>query len=171
MRNTTIKQMTYAAILIALAILIPIQFSFLRVNIPPFTATLASHVPMFLSMLISPFVAVVVGIGSAIGFVVAGTPLFVVARAAMHIFVGLLGAYMIKKGVSYAKVIAVTAPIHGLLEAIAVMPFPGFNLKAILITVFIGTILHHAIDGTITYALVEAVSKATGKDFKEKLSA
>lgn len=67
--NNKIKQMVYAGLLTALAIVIPIQFGFLRIVIPPyFTATLAAHVPMMLSMLISPFVAAVVGIGSTIGF-------------------------------------------------------------------------------------------------------
>ena len=109
MRNNNIKQMTYAALLTAFAIIIPIQFGFLKVIVGPFTATLASHVPMFIAMLISPFVAVVVGIGSTLGFFVAGTPLFVVARASIHILVGLAGAVMIKNKVSYWKVMFATA--------------------------------------------------------------
>ena len=57
--NNKVKQMVYAGLLTALAIIIPIQFSFLKIFVPPaFTATLAAHVPMMLSMLISPFVAV-----------------------------------------------------------------------------------------------------------------
>ena len=56
--NIKVRQMVYAGLLIALAIIIPIQFGFLRIVIPPFTATLAAHVPMMLAMLISPFVAI-----------------------------------------------------------------------------------------------------------------
>ena len=67
--NNKIRQMVYAGLLTALAIIIPIQFGFLKIIIPPFTATLAAHVPMMLAMLISPAVAIVVGIGSTIGFV------------------------------------------------------------------------------------------------------
>jgi niacin transporter len=66
--NIKIRQMVYAGLLTAIAIIIPIQFGFLRIIIPPFTATLAAHVPMMLAMLISPPVAAVVGIGSTIGF-------------------------------------------------------------------------------------------------------
>ena len=56
-----IRKMVFAAVLTAIAIIIPVQFGFLKVIIGPFTATIASHVPMFLAMLISPSVAVVVG--------------------------------------------------------------------------------------------------------------
>ena len=76
--NNKVKQMVYAGLLTALAIIIPIQFSFLKIFVPPaFTATLAAHVPMMLSMLISPFVAVIVGIGSTLGFAITGLPMIV----------------------------------------------------------------------------------------------
>jgi niacin transporter len=38
-----IKKLTYAGILTALAIVIPLAFVFLKVHIGPFSATLASH--------------------------------------------------------------------------------------------------------------------------------
>ena len=96
--NNRIKEMVYAGLLTALAILIPIQFGFLKIFVPPaFTATIAAHVPMMLAMLISPFVAVVVGIGSTLGFLMSGMPAPVVARAATHIVVGYIGAKMIMK--------------------------------------------------------------------------
>lgn len=153
--NNKIKQMVYAGLLTALAIIIPIQFGFLRIVIPPyFTATLAAHVPMMLSMLISPFVAAVVGIGSTIGFLIAGTPAPVVARAATHIVVGYVGAMIIMKNKSYVKAIAITAPIHGILEALVTIPFVGFSVAvypALIVTV-VGAILHHSADSIIAYA-------------------
>lgn len=170
MRNNKIALLTYTSLLIALAIIIPISFGFMTINIPPFTATITAHVPMFLSMLISPFAAIAVGLGNALGFLLAGKPIWVVYRALMHVIVGVFGAVLIKRGVSYRNTVALTAPVHGVLEALAVMPFPQFNFKYILITVCVGTIIHHFIDGTISYVLVEAISKATGKDFKRKLS-
>lgn len=176
--NNKIKQMVYAGLLTALAIIIPIQFGFLRVVIPPFTATLASHVPMMLSMLISPVVAVVVGIGSTIGFLIAGTPAPVVARAAMHIIVGYIGARIIMKNQSYVKAAIITAPIHGLLEAAVVIPFFGLDIYKLLVVVAVGTILHHAVDSVISYAIVKAVAKARKKniynvfgDFKARQAA
>ena len=162
--NIKVRQMVYAGLLTALAIIIPIQFGFLRIIIPPFTATLAAHVPMMLAMLISPPVAVVVGIGSTIGFLISGMPATVVARAATHIIVGYVGARIIMKNQSYIKAVAITAPIHGILEALVVIPFIGFNLYQLLIVTAVGAILHHCVDSIIAYALVKAVAKARHKD-------
>ena len=162
--NNKIRQMVYAGLLTALAIIIPIQFGFLKIIIPPFTATLAAHVPMMLAMLISPVVAIVVGIGSTIGFVLSGTPAPVVARAATHIVVGYIGARIIMKNQSYIKAVAITAPIHGLLEMLVVIPFIGFNVYQLLIVTAIGTILHHCVDSVIAYSIVKAVAKARKKN-------
>ena len=162
--NIKIKQMVYAGLLTALAIIIPIQFGFLKVIIPPFTATLAAHVPMMLAMLISPVVAVVVGIGSTIGFIISGTPAPVVARAATHIIVGYIGAKIILSNQSYVKAAVITAPIHGLLEMLVVIPFIGFNVYQLLIVIAVGTILHHSVDSAIAYAIVKAVAKSRNKD-------
>lgn len=164
MRSKT-KQMVYAALLIAVAIIIPIQFSFLRIIIPPFTATLASHVPMFIAMLISPMVAIVVGIGSALGFLLSGTVDFVVVcRAATHILVGYVGAMMILKKKNYAIATAVTAPIHGIAEALVVIPFVGFNVFYLLVVVCVGTIIHHIVDSILSYVIIKGVSLASRKD-------
>lgn len=162
--NNKIKQMVYAGLLTALAIIIPVQFGFLKITIPPFTATLAAHVPMMLSMLISPAVAIVVGIGSTIGFLISGMPMPVVARAATHIIVGYIGAKMIIRDQNYIKAAAITAPIHGLLEMIVVIPFIGFNLYQLLIITAIGGILHHCVDSVIAYVLIKSVAKARQKD-------
>ena len=50
------REVIYGALLTALALLIPLAFGgYLGVFIPLFSATLASHVPLFLSMLVSPW--------------------------------------------------------------------------------------------------------------------
>ena len=162
--NNKIRQMVYAGLLIALSIIIPVEFGFLKIVIPPFSATLAAHVPMMLSMLISPGVAVVVGIGSVIGFVISGMPAPVIARAATHIVVGYIGARIIMKNQSYIKAVAITAPIHGLLEMLVVIPFIGFNVYQLLIVTAIGAILHHCVDSVIAYAVVKAVAKSRNKN-------
>jgi niacin transporter len=158
-----IKKLTYTGLLTGLAIMIPIYFGFLKIIIPPFTATLASHVPMFLSMFLGPVAAVTVGLGSAIGFLITATP-EVAARAFMHVFVGFMGAYLLKKGVSFRMVILMTAPIHGMLEAIAVIPF-GFTFHKVLLVVGVGTMLHHLADGIISFILVKALGKTGKSDF------
>jgi niacin transporter len=91
-------------------------------------------------------------------------PATVVARAATHIVVGYIGARIIMKNQSYIKAVAITAPIHGILEALVVIPFIGFNLYQLLIVTAVGAILHHCVDSIIAYALVKAVAKARHKD-------
>jgi niacin transporter len=145
------------AVLTALAIIIPIQFGFLKVIIPPFTATLASHVPMFLAMFISPTVALMVGIGSTLGFVLT-SPLYVAARAASHIVVGYAGAVMVKRGFSMFAAFAYTLPIHAALEAIAVIPF-GWTAYKVLVVTGVGTALHHTADAIIATAIIFALNR------------
>jgi len=160
-----IRKMVFAAVLTAIAIIIPTQFGFLKITIGPFTATIASHVPMFLAMLISPSVAIFVGLGSALGFFIT-TPLVVAARAAMHIVVGFVGALIINKDKDFKKAILFTAPIHGILEGLIVIPF-GFSAYQFVLVVVVGTIIHHLVDGAISYALANALAKARRKNLYE----
>ena len=157
-----IRKMMFAAVLIAISIIIPTQFGFLRIVIGPFTATIASHVPMFLAMLISPEVAIAVGVGSALGFFIT-SPLVIAARASMHVVVGYVGALIIKKDKNLKKAIAITAPIHGILEGLAVIPF-GFSVYQFIVVVAVGTMIHHFVDGAISYALANALAKARRKN-------
>ena len=161
-----IRKMIYAAILTATAIIIPLQFVFLKITLPPFTATLAS--PMFLAMLISPAVAVFVGLSSAFGFFITATP-EIAARAAMHIIVGFVGAKIVEKDKNFTKAILITGPLHGILEGIAVIPF-GFNYHKVLIVVALGTLIHHFVDATISYALVKSLAKSRRKSFYDVFS-
>lgn len=162
--NNKVKQMVYGALLTALAIIIPIQFSFLKVNIPPFSATLAAHVPMFIAILISPMVAVVTGIGSTLGFLISGMPMPVVFRAATHIIVGYVGAVYIMKRKSYVKMTVITSIIHGGLEALVVIPFIGLDVYQLLIVTGVGAIIHHSIDSGISYGLLTLMSKVRRKN-------
>ncbi len=163
--NNKIKQMVYAALLTALAIIIPIQFSFLRVYIPPFSATLAAHVPMFIAMLISPMTAVVVGVGSTLGFLFTGLDIAVVCRAATHILVGFVGAKVIQKSNNYTKAAIITAPIHGLAEALVVIPFVGLDIYQLVIVTGVCGMIHHLIDSVLAGILVQAISKAKRTSF------
>lgn len=157
-----IKKMTYCGLLIALSIVIPLTFVFLKVQAGPFSATLASHVPLFIAMFLGPVAAAMVGLGSALGFLMSA-PAVIAARAFMHTFVGLVGAILIKKGVSFSKVIAITAPIHAILEALSVIPF-GFTMYKVLVVVGVGTFLHHMVDGVIAFTLIRALAKSLKMD-------
>lgn len=152
------KKLTLAALLTAIAIIVPFVV-FFKVLVPPFSATLGSHVPMFISMLLGPKVAVIVGLGSALGFFLNLGPI-IGARAAMHIIVGVIGAALIKKGVSFGKVAVITAPIHGLLEMLVVMPFVSFDVYNLLVITGVGTMLHHTVDAFIAYVLINILQKS-----------
>lgn len=161
--NNRLRKLIIGALLIALAIIIPIQFGFLKVYIGPFTATLASHVPLFIAMLISPKIAAAVGGGSTVGFLMAGMPQHVVARAATHIIVGYVGGKIIQKEKNFVKASFITAPIHGLAEALVCIPF-GFTAYEVLIVVLVGTVLHHIIDAMISASLAESIAKINKKE-------
>lgn len=158
-----VKKLTYTAVLTALAIIIPLAFGFLKIQIGPFSATLGSHVPLFIAMFLGPVPALMVGLGSALGFLVSA-PAVIAARAFMHTFVGLAGAFLLKKGVPFPWVVIIVAPLHAVLEAIAVIPF-GFTMYKVLIVVGVGTFLHNMVDGVIAYGLVKALSRSMHKDF------
>ncbi|SMC21327.1 niacin transporter [Clostridium acidisoli DSM 12555] len=153
-----VRTLTYTALLTAMAIIIPIYFGFLRVYIPPFSATIAAHVPMFIAMFFGPYAAIIVGIGSALGFLITTTPV-IAARACTHIVVGFVGAVLIKKGVSFPKVVASTLPIHAILEGLVIIPFTGFNY--LVAVVAIGTAVHHIVDGIIAYIIAKSISKVS----------
>ncbi len=157
------KKIAITALLTALAIVIPFAV-FFKIIIPPFSATLGAHVPMFLSMLLGPEVAIMTGLGSALGFFLNLGPL-VGARAFMHVFVGLLGVMLIKRGWSFPKVILATGPLHGILEVLVVMPFIGFDVYKLLIITGVGTFLHHLADGFISQVVIKFLERSRAFNF------
>ena len=72
-----IQEMTFAALLTAIAILIP-SIMPIKLIIPPASYTLGSHVPIFLAMFISPWVTAFVILASSLGYFMAGYPIVVV---------------------------------------------------------------------------------------------
>jgi len=147
-----VREVVWGGLLTSLALLIPLAFGgFLGVTIPPFSATLASHVPIMLSMTVSPMVAFMVAAGSAFGFFIKLGPI-IGARAAMHIIFAVGGAHLYKRGVSFPLVLLATLPIHALSEALIVLPF-NFTLEKAGMVVGLGTALHHGIDSLISLAV------------------
>lgn len=155
----TIKELLYGALLTALALLIPLAFQgWLQVAIPPFSATLASHLPTMLAMTISPWAAVLVGLGSSFGFLTTLGPI-VAMRAFVHVIFGAVGAKLHQNGLKLWQVLLITLPIHALGEALVVMFF-GFSLYQALVVIGIGTALHHLADSAITLSVYGALVKA-----------
>ncbi len=166
------RELTIGALLSALTLLIILVFSpFLKVAIPPFfTATILLHVPLFLSMLISPKVGGMVGVISAIGFMMTPLGPIVALRALMHSVVGYMGGSMIKRGVKYSYVLTATLPVHALLEGIVVVIALGLTpegIKYALIVVAVGTAIHHIIDAGISIIFTKILKKRLNKDLRK----
>lgn len=74
--KTNTFQLALAGMLIAIGIVIP-MFSPIKIIIEPASFTLASHVPVFIAMFISPMMAAAVALGTTLGFLLGGFPLTV----------------------------------------------------------------------------------------------
>ena len=154
-----VKEIVWGGILTCLALVIPLSFGgVLGITIPPFSATLASHVPVMLSMLISPLVAFMVAAGSALGFLIKLGPV-IGARAGMHVIFAVMGALMFRRGFSFKTVLLATLPVHAVSEALIVLLF-GFTLQKAGVAVGIGTALHHGVDSLIALAVYAVLKSA-----------
>lgn len=154
MRST---DLAVAAVFTALALAIPLFFrGTLQIVIPTigYSATLASHVPVLLSIVFGPLVAAIVAAASALGFFATIGPV-VGARAATHIVWGVVAALAVKKGMSYPKALFLIAlPLHAVLEGLVVVPF-GVPWEGALVNV-VGAAIHHVIDSVISILVLKA---------------
>ena len=78
-KETKLISMVIAALLCAIGIVIPMFAP--KIILEPASFTLASHVPIFIALFISPPVALAVSVGTTLGFFFAGFPIVVVLRA------------------------------------------------------------------------------------------
>ena len=157
-----IQEMTFAALLTAIAILIP-SIMPIKLIIPPASYTLGSHVPIFLAMFISPWVAAFVILASSLGFLMAFS----------HIVFGLLGAFYLKK---FPQTIEnhksslifnfVLGVIHAVAEVIACVIFysvTGEDFQKLFYVLFVlvgfGTIVHSMIDYVIALTIFKSIRK------------
>lgn len=158
--------MITAALLCAIGIVIPMVCP--RIEIGPASFTLASHVPVYLAMFISPSAAVAVALGTTLGFFVAGFSPVVVLRALSHIVFVLLGALWLKKRNGLLKTAggavvfgAVTSVIHAVMEVIVVtFFFFGDQLSkanyasgyvvSVLLLVGLGGFVHSMVDYSLS---------------------
>lgn len=164
-RRIGIGDLAATGILTALALMIPIVFTFLRITIPPFfTATLMSHVPSMLAMLMGPFAAVGVGLGSALGFTVFVGPA-IGARALSHALFAWVGNIAWNRGLPLWLVLLIALPVHAVFE-MAVVWILGGNL-AMALTTLIGTATHHCMDGVVALGLVAALRRSGVRWFEQ----
>jgi len=145
------------SVLTALALAIPLAFrGTLQFYIPTigYSATLASHVPVMLSVILGPSVAGLVGTASTIGFLATLGPV-VAARAATHILWGVAAAFAVKKGMSFPKALFLVAlPLHAIPEGLVVIPL-GIPLEGALINI-VGAAIHHTADSIISIIVLRA---------------
>lgn len=164
-----------AALLCAIGIVIPMFCP--KIVIGPASFTLASHVPVFLAMFISPGVAAAVALGTTLGFFAAGFPLVVVLRALSHIVFALIGSFWLKKQpqvlASYGGAVGfglLTGVVHAACEVLVVtFFFFGDQLSkasytsgyfvTVLLLVGVGGLVHSMVD----YGISLAVWKPLGR--------
>lgn len=160
--QTNTKKMTMTALLTAVAILIPMVMP-IKIIIGPASFTLASHVPIFLAMFLSPGIALVVAVGSTLGFFIAGFPIVIVLRALSHVLFVLIGANILKKKPNHilesfgkSQLLSILlALIHAVSETVIVSIFFFGGLVAdtsagffytVFLLVGVGTFIHSIID-------------------------
>lgn len=151
------KKIVLASLLIALSFIIPL-LPLPKFVLGPYSATLASHVPLMIGMFISPWVVVGAAIGSAGAFLMALGPV-VALRALSHVLFGLVGAVMLKKKMNLFLVCAVTMVLHAAGELVVAMLF-GSAFMAIFTTVGLLTMVHHVIDFVISLVVIKALTRA-----------
>lgn len=172
-KNVSVQRMTAAALLIAVGIIIP-TFSPVKILLEPASFTLASHVPIFLSMFISPLTAVAVSLGTTLGFFLGGFPVVVVLRAASQLVFAILGAVLLQKFPAIVNNFAKTqlfsfllAVLHAGAEVLVVSSFyfsgamaEGTNYWYVVMgLVGIGTLVHSMVDFAIAQLILKALSR------------
>ena len=148
-KNTVrIQRMCVAALLCAIAILIP-MISPVKIQLGPMSFTLGSHVAIFIAMFISPAVALTVELGATLGFLLAKK------HAVM------------KNGLSIFLCGLVMGVIHGVLEAVVVTAFwfsgmtmEGTFVSTVLGLVGVGTVVHSMVDYYLALLIWQPVSRA-----------
>jgi niacin transporter len=90
-----VQKIVLVVFLIVIGVIIP-MFSPMKLVLEPASFTLASHVPIFIAMFISPLATLAVAIGTALGFLIGGFPSVVVWRAASHLLFALLGSWYLQ---------------------------------------------------------------------------
>ncbi|MGX6961785.1 hypothetical protein [Vagococcus xieshaowenii] len=172
-----VKKITFSAILVAIGILIPMVMP-IKLMIEPVSFTLASHVPIFLAMFISPGVAIAVAVGTGFGFLLS-FPITIALRAFSHVIFAYLGALCLKKNPTIirnkqknAVFAVVIGLIHTVVEAMVVFilfinkGIPGAEytnayITNMLLILLIGGLIHSVVD----YYLAFYIAKRTERLF------
>lgn len=181
MKKNKVRQLTIAALLIAMGIIIPMVMP--RITIGPASFTLASHVPLFIAMFFSPWMAIMVGLGTGLGFFLSATPV-IALRALSHLLFAVIGALILQKYPTIVltkhKIVLLNwrfqvfnlliALIHSTAELGVVSIFYKMGnlpetyysqgyMYSIFLLMGIGGIIHSLIDYDIAYVVASTLSK------------
>ena len=182
MKTNSVKRLTISALLIAMGIIIPMVMP--RITIGPASFTLASHVPVFIAMFISPLVAIAVSLGTGFGFFLSATPI-IALRALSHLIFAVIGAVILQKHPEIlinkeGKFTLLNGKlqlfnvgigvIHSAAELVVVSVFytmgnlPGTYYTAgfmysIFLLMGVGGLIHSLVDFSIAYFLASTLSK------------
>jgi niacin transporter len=163
----SIQSIIIIIVLMVFTIIIPFSSLYFKVElVPGIKSILGTQVSMFISMMIGPEAALIVGLSSIIGFFIKGLFLEGI-RALAYLVVGFAGAILIKKKVDFWTVVAVTAPLHSLLEALFVIPILtvskairqsiGVKISVESSLIAVSTLIQHFIEATIAFVCIKLV--------------
>ena len=174
-RNQAVYRLVLAALLVAIGIIIPMTFP--KITLPLMSFTLASHVAIFLAMFLAPSTAVIVALGTTLGFFLSGLPLEVTLRALSHVVGSLwiLKRPQVLKNRGEAVAFCVgTNLIHAVMELIVISAlflggfervvnnFSEAGYMAILLLVGLGTLVHGSVDFIISFLVWQPLKKVPG---------
>ena len=173
-KRDAVISMCISALLCALGIIIPMFMP--KIWIPPMSFTLASHVPIFIAMFLSPASALLVTVVTSIGFALS-MPLVVALRAASHLVFVVVGSLLLKRVPYPLSSLRTALPfnlllgvLHGACESFVVTAsyFTGGGPESwyesgyvvtVLLLVGLGTVVHSMVDFTIAAAVWKPLSR------------
>lgn len=186
-QNYKLQSMILAALLGAIGILIPMFAP--KIVLEPASFTLASHVPIFIAMFISPTVGVCVALVTAVGFFFGPFPLVVVLRALSHVIFVFVGGTILKKNGNILKSPKSTfvfafliSLLHAACEVVVVTFFywgsqmtSGYYEKGYILSVMglvgIGSVIHSMIDFSIATAVWQPLKHVVSMPVSAKFRA
>ena len=178
-RNSAVYRLVLAALLTAIGIIIPMTFP--KITLPLMSFTLASHVAIFLAMFLSPGIALIVSLGTTLGFFLSGLPLEVTLRALSHVVFALVGSLwlykrpnLLRNKVETVAFGLITNLIHAVMELIVISAlflggfervvnnFSEAGFVAIFLLVGVGTLVHGCVDFAISFLVWQPLRKVPG---------
>lgn len=182
MKTNSVKRLTISALLIAMGIIIPMVMP--RITIGPASFTLASHVPVFIAMFISPVVAIAVSLGTGFGFFLSATPI-IALRALSHLIFAVIGAVILQKhpeilinkegkftllngklqlfnvgiGVNHSAAELVVVSVFYTMGNLPGTYYTAGFMYSIFLLMGVGGLIHSLVDFSIAYFLASTLSK------------